>query len=96
MVHRLSLLLRDERSGTSARNDGQQVVPSTDDSTGVALNQFLQRDRHFLLDGARIVHVPRDVEQLRAGIPRPSKRDEPIPTTTTDRLTQQAKSVLEL
>ena len=43
----------------------------------MSLNQLLQRNRHLLFHSARVVHVTGDVEQLGAGVPRPSERREP-------------------
>ena len=76
--------MRDHGGGTAARNDGEQVVPSADDSASVAFNQLLQRDRHFLLDGAGVVDVAGDVEELGAGIPGPSEGEEPFATAAAD------------
>ncbi len=49
--------LGNDGSGATARDDSQEVVPSTLDAAGVSLNQLLQGDRHALLHGAGIVDV---------------------------------------
>jgi len=52
----------------------------------VQLDQFLQRDRHFLLDCAGGVDVARDVEQLCSGIALTAKGEKPGSSTAADAL----------
>ena len=61
-----SSLFGDEGRRGAAGDDAEEVVPAADDAAGVELDEFPQRDRHLLLHRARVVHVARDVEQLRA------------------------------
>ena len=41
------------------------------------LDQVLQRNAHLLLDGAGVVHVAADVEQLGAAVPLAAKTCKP-------------------
>lgn len=49
------------------------------------LDEVLERDAHLLLDDARVVHVPRYAEQLRALIPRAPEPGEPRRPAPADR-----------
>ena len=78
ITNKPSYLLGDEGSGGTARNDAQQIVPASNNVTGVDLDEVLQRDAHLLLHGAGVVHVAADVEELGAAVPGTTKAGEPI------------------
>ena len=50
----------------------------------MAFDQLLKWDRHLFLDGARVVDVTADVEELRAGVALATKASEPIAATATN------------
>lgn len=60
----IALFLGQHRHRRTARNDRLEVVPSTDDALAVSLNEFTQRNGHFLLDGDRVVDMTTDAEQF--------------------------------
>merc|ERR1719195_2111452 len=76
--------LGDEGSGAASRDDTKQVVPATDHSAAVALDQLLEGDAHLLLHRAGVVHVARDVEQLGAGVPGAAHAGEPVSSPPAD------------
>ena len=75
-------LLGDEGSGGTARNDAQEIIPASNNVTGVDLNEVLQRDAHLLLHGAGVVHVAADVEELGAAVPGTTKAGEPVASSS--------------
>ena len=68
----------------SSGDDSQQVIPTSLDTTAVLLNQFLQGDRHLLLDRARVVDMTRDTEQLGTGVAGATESSEPLASTSQD------------
>ena len=55
-------LFGDQRGRGATGDDAEEVVPAANDSAGVELDEFPERDRHLFLNGAWVVHVARDVE----------------------------------
>lgn len=45
-----------------------EVVPASPDAAAVLVQQLSEGDGHLLLHNDGIIHVPRDGEQLRAGV----------------------------
>jgi hypothetical protein len=72
-------------SGRATRNDSLEVVPATNDTTAVLVNKLTERDGHLLLDGARVVDVTRDTEELGASVTLTAELVEPVGTTADDR-----------
>lgn len=70
--------------GTS-RNHSQEIIPAALHATTVAFEEFFQRDRHFLLHSARIVHVAGNTEKFRAAVIGSAERGEPIGSAPHDR-----------
>ena len=79
-----NLRLGNKRCGRSTGDDAEQVVPAADDSAAVELDHLLERHRHLLLDGARVVHVSGDVEELRPGVPGAAEAGEPVSAAAAD------------
>lgn len=52
--------------------------------TCVSLNEDFQWDGHLLLHCAGVVHMTRDVEELRARVPLPAEAREPWSSAATD------------
>jgi hypothetical protein len=71
-------------SGRTTRDDSLEVVPAADDTTAVLVNELAERDRHLLLDGARVVDVTRDTEKLGASVTLATELVEPVGTTAND------------
>jgi hypothetical protein len=74
-----------DRGRRATRDDSLEVVPAANDTTAVLVNELAERDRHLLLDGARVVNVTRDTEKLGAGVTLATKLVEPVGTATNDR-----------
>ena len=74
----LAHALRDERHGRPAGDDRQQVIPPAPHATAVLLDQFLERDGHLLLHGARFVDVSGDAEKFGAGVVFAAEGREPV------------------
>lgn len=85
-VHELVVAhaLGDDGGGGTTGDDGQKVVPATTDTTAVAIDQLTERDGHLLLDGARVVDVARDTEQLGSLVSLTAESGKPLSTTTAD------------
>ena len=82
ITNKPSYLLGDEGSGGTARNDAQQIVPASNNVTGVDLDEVLQRDAHLLLHGAGVVHVAADVEELGATVSGATKAGKPVASSS--------------
>ena len=69
-VHELVIadVSREDRGGRTTRDDSLEVVPAANDTTAVLVNELAERDRHLLLDGAGVVDVTRDTEELSTGV----------------------------
>ena len=80
MIRARSHRLGDEGSGAASRDDTEQVVPATNDTATVDLDQLLEGDAHLLLHSAGVVHVARDVEKLRARVASAAHTGKPIAT----------------
>lgn len=80
----IALFLGQHRHRRTARNDRLEVVPSTDDALAVSLNEFTQRNGHFLLDGDRVVDMTTDAEQFRAGISLSAEAIKPAGASSHD------------
>jgi hypothetical protein len=72
-------------SGRATGDDSLEVVPAANDTTAVLVNKLTERDRHLLLDGARVVDVTRDTEKLSASVTLTTELVEPVGTTANDR-----------
>ncbi len=68
---------RDHRHRGATGDHRQQAVPAAAHAARVLVDEILQGDAHLLLDGAGVVHMARDAEQLGAGILRPAEAGEP-------------------
>jgi len=77
-------VLREDRGRGATGDHGQQVVPSAADTTAVALDQLAKGDGHLLLDGARVVNVAGDAEELGTRIALTAERGEPARAATHD------------
>jgi hypothetical protein len=53
-------------SETMAKVMYQEIVPSTNHTACMPLDELAQRNGHFLLDGDRGVHMARDAKELGA------------------------------
>jgi len=53
----VALLLGQQFDGRASRDDGLQVVPTTDDTFAMALNQLAKWDTHLFLDGNWVVDM---------------------------------------
>lgn len=60
-------LIEHGHGGTSG-DDGLEVVPSSDDSTAMPIDEFSEWNTHFLLDSTRVVDMPTNAEQLGTGV----------------------------
>merc|ERR1711976_1113139 len=69
--------------GTSWNNT-QKVVPSTNDSSSMTLNEFLQWDGHSLFYCAWVVYMARNIEQLCTSVSCASEPSKPVPTSPTN------------
>merc|ERR1719285_596846 len=76
--------LRNEGSGAATRDNTEEVVPASNDTTAVSLYELLQGDAHLLLYGAGVIHVARDVEKLGARVTSAAHTSEPITTPPAD------------
>jgi hypothetical protein len=81
----LTLLLRQNRHRTSTRNDTKQVIPPTDNTTTVLLDQIHERNTHFFLDDARVVDMAGDAEELGTFVSLASETGEPCSTSAANR-----------
>lgn len=79
-VHQLVVadVFRQDRRRRASGDDGLEVVPAAAHASAVLLDQLAQRDRHLLLDRARVVDVSRDAEELRALVSFPPEPGEPL------------------
>lgn len=77
-------VLGQDRSGGTTRDDGQEVVPSASDTTAVLVNELAERDGHLLFDGARVVDVTGDTEELGALVSLTAKPGEPASSAAAD------------
>lgn len=50
----------------------------------MAFDQLLERDGHLFLDGARVVDVTADVEELGSGVALATKASEPVAAAATN------------
>lgn len=87
------LPLRNDGSRRAPGNDAQQIVPSADHTARVPLDQFFQRDGHFLLHGARIIDMAGDVEELGSVITYAPERGKPRSTSAANCLQVACYSV---
>lgn len=55
-------------SGGATRDDSLEVVPASNDTTAVLVNELTERDGHLLLDSAGVVDVARNTEELSTGV----------------------------
>ncbi len=67
---------RQARRRRAAGDHGQQIVPAAAHAAGMALDQLAHRDRHRLLDIARLVHMAGNAEDFRPGVARARPIDE--------------------
>ena len=74
----------EDGSGGAAGDDGFEVVPSASDAAAVLLDEFAEGDRHFFLNGAGVVDVAGDAEELGARVSLPAKGIEPACTAADD------------
>jgi hypothetical protein len=82
--HILAELLGQQPHRRSSRDDGLEVVPPSDNSSAVPVDEFSQRNRHFLLDRAGVVDVPRNAEQLGAAVVGTAEGGEPAGASSHD------------
>ncbi len=73
-----------ESDWRSTWNDGFQVVPSSDDTSTVSVNELSQWDWHFLFNGARIVDVTWNAEKFCSSVIWSSERWEPWSSSSHD------------
>ena len=85
-VHELVVanLLGKDGSRRTTRDNSLEVVPATNDTTAVLVNQLAERDRHLLLNSARVVDVTRDTEKLGTSVTLTAEGIEPAATTADD------------
>jgi hypothetical protein len=85
-VHNLVITdaLGKDRSGRTTGDDGQEVVPTASDTTAVLLDKLAERNRHLLLDSARVVDHPRDTEELGALVSLTAKAGKPASSSSAD------------
>lgn len=74
-------VLGQEGNGRTTRNNGEQVIPTTTDTTAMSFNEFSQRNGHFFFDGTGVVDVTRDTEKLGTSVVLSTERVEPITTS---------------
>lgn len=86
-VHELLVanVLGKDGCGRATGNDSLEVVPAADDTTTVLVDELAKRNGHLLLNGARVVDVTRDTEELGASVTLTTERVEPVGTTADDR-----------
>merc|ERR1719443_2233466 len=65
-------------------DDAKKIVPSSNNIPGVDLNQLLEWDAHLLLDGAGVVDVAADVEQLGPAVPGPTHARKPVSASSAN------------
>jgi len=70
-------LFGQEADAGPAGDDGLEVVPAADHSAAVAVDEFSEGNRHFLLDGAGVVDVAGNAEELGAAVVGPAEGGEP-------------------
>jgi len=80
----ITLLLGKHGYGRAARNDSLQVVPTTNDTAGMSVDQLTERNTHFFFDGDGVVNVATDAEKLGASVFGASEVSEPIATAAHD------------
>jgi len=80
----LALLLDQHWDGGTAWNDGLEVVPATNNSTAVPVNQLSEWNTHLFLDGNWVVDVTRNAEKLGSGVLWSTEAGKPGCTTTHD------------
>src|SRR5258708_35686077 len=68
---------RNARHRRAAGDDGEQIVPAAAHAAGMALDKFLERNAHGLLDIARRVDVTRDAKDLGPLVLWPADAGEP-------------------
>ena len=85
-VHELLVAgcLRENGGGGSAGDDGFEVVPAADDAAGVFLDELFEGDRHAFFDCGRVVDVPGDAEEFRAGVALAAELVEPVGAAADD------------
>lgn len=76
--------LGDDGSRRATGDNGEQVVPTTADTSTVLLDQLAQRDGHLLLDCDGVVDVTGDTEKLGTGVTFTTEGREPAGTTAHD------------
>ena len=75
---------RQNRDRAITRCNTRQVIPTTNDTTTVLLNQVSEGNTHLLFDGARVVDMARDAEELGTLIALPTERREPRTAASAD------------
>ena len=85
-VHELLVarLLGQDGSRGTPRDDGFEVVPSATHPAAVLLDELAERDRHLFLDGAGVIDVAGDAEELGPGVAFAAERAEPGRTAAAD------------
>ena len=68
----------------SSGNDGFEVVPATDDTTTVTVDQLSEGNRHFLFHCARVIDVSGNTEQFCASIVGSTEGGEPAGASSHD------------
>mgnify|MGYP006933354753 FL=1 len=77
-------VLWQKRDGRSSRNNGLEVIPATTNATAVSFDEFSERNTHFFLNCAWVVHVAWDTEKFGSVIVFSSKRWEPARSSATN------------
>ena len=68
----------------STWNDGFKIVPSTNDTAAVSINEFFQRNWHLFFDCAWIVDMARNTEKFCSSVVWSSERREPGASSSED------------
>ena len=67
-----------QRHRRAAGNDCLEVLPAAANATAVAIDQFLERDRHGLFKSSRLVHMAGNTKQLGALVVVAPERGKPV------------------
>ncbi len=82
--HGIADRLGQHRHRRTPGDDRQQIVPAAAHAAGMPLDQFFQRNAHFLFDIARPLHMAGDAEDLGAAVLGPAETGEPGGATAQD------------
>ena len=70
--------------GRAAWDDGFEIIPAAADAAGVFVDELFEGDGHFLFDGAGVVDVSGDAEELGAGVALAAEGVEPVCAAADD------------